>query len=208
MESRESVYSVDIFDAHSNAVIANDLRYTGSLFIGAIAPNIDIKAASSSGMDLIWNNASKSFEWHLKVEKDVTYVHVKSNSITLHIGANSLQDISVSLGNFNSEALGVHNVLVVSNELANIAIGKIDIAINRVSAARAALGAIHNRLDNTVKNLTTASENLVSSESRIRDCDMAKEMMEFIKADILSQSASAMLTQAIEAPQSVRQLLS
>lgn len=90
---------------------------------------------------------------------------------------------------------------------ADKAITVINNAINMVSAERSKLGAIQNRLEHTIKNLDTSSENLQASESRIRDVDMAKEMMEFTKNSILQQAATAMLAQANQQPQSVLQLL-
>ncbi|WDV46151.1 flagellin [Clostridiaceae bacterium M8S5] len=90
---------------------------------------------------------------------------------------------------------------------ANIAITVINNAINSVSEERSKLGAMQNRLEHTIKNLDTSSENLQASESRIRDVDMAKEMMEFTKNNILQQAAQAMLAQANQAPQGVLQLL-
>jgi flagellin len=107
----------------------------------------------------------------------------------------------------SASALGVDNLLVSDNERANQAIGKLDLAINRVSTERAKLGAVQNRLDHTINNLTTSSENLTAAESRIRDVDMAKEMMNFTKYQILSNAATSMLAQANTMPQTVLQLL-
>jgi len=83
----------------------------------------------------------------------------------------------------------------------------IDAAIHKVSTTRAALGAIQNRLEHTIANLGVAAENLTAAESRIRDADMAKEMMEFTKQQILLQSSMAMLAQANVMPQNVLQLM-
>ena len=96
---------------------------------------------------------------------------------------------------------------VTSNSLANAAIGQIDAAISRVSAQRATLGALQNRLDHSINSLATTTENLTAAESRIRDVDMAKEMMNFTKFNILNQAATAMLAQANQLPQTVLQLL-
>ncbi|HOS69151.1 MAG TPA: flagellin, partial [Bacillota bacterium] len=83
----------------------------------------------------------------------------------------------------------------------------IETAIEAIGTARAQLGAYQNRLEHTVNNLGTTTENLTAAESRIRDVDMAKEMMEFTKNNILNQAATAMLAQANQAPQSVLSLL-
>jgi len=96
---------------------------------------------------------------------------------------------------------------VSSRTTANAAITSIDNAISTVSSERAKLGSLQNRLEHTINNLGTTSENLAASESRIRDVDMAKEMMEFTKNNILSQASQAMLAQANMQPQSVLQLL-
>jgi len=110
---------------------------------------------------------------------------------------------AVSAGTVN-ENKGIN---VSSQSAADSAIKTINNAIERVSEERSKLGAMQNRLEHTIKNLDTSSENLQSAESRIRDVDMAKEMMEFTKQNILSQAANAMLAQANQAPQTVLQLL-
>lgn len=96
---------------------------------------------------------------------------------------------------------------VTTSEKASAALSVINDAIEKVSSQRSQLGAFQNRLEHTINNLGTSSENLVASESRIRDVDMAKEMMEFTKNNILSQAAQAMLAQANQQPQGVLQLL-
>ncbi|HBT20185.1 MAG TPA: flagellin [Peptococcaceae bacterium] len=101
----------------------------------------------------------------------------------------------------------VKGVDVSSQQTANNAITTINNAIEKVSAERSKLGAYQNRLEHTINNLGTASENLTAAESRIRDVDMAKEMMEFTKLNILQQAATAMLAQANMQPQMVLQLL-
>jgi flagellin len=103
-----------------------------------------------------------------------------------------------------SKELGIN---VSSQAEANDAIKTIDDAITKVSAERSKLGSVQNRLDHTINNLTTTSENLSAAESRIRDVDMAKEMMEFTKNNILNQASTAMLAQANQMPQGVLQLL-
>jgi flagellin len=101
----------------------------------------------------------------------------------------------------------VGGIDISAQETANSAITLINSAIQQVSAERAKLGAYQNRLEHTINNLGTAAENLTASESRIRDVDMAKEMMEFTKMSILQQAATAMLAQANQQPQMVLQLL-
>ena len=118
-----------------------------------------------------------------------------------------MQDMAVGIGDMDSRSLGVQNVLVLSNTLANRALGNIDKAIGRVSSERSKLGAIQNRLDHTISNLIVSSENIADAESKIRDVDMAKEMMDFTRFNILSQAGISMLAQANQMSQGVLQLL-
>jgi flagellin len=129
------------------------------------------------------------------------------NASIFQIGANAGQNTMLSINNMDAESLGVDALDLTTQKTADAAISTIDSAISTVSSQRAALGAMQNRLDHTINNLATASENLTAAESRIRDVDMAKEMMEFTKNNILSQASQAMLAQANQQPQSVLQLL-
>jgi flagellin len=109
-----------------------------------------------------------------------------------------------------TDTLGAANEVsldVSTKAYAGKSIAAVDKAINTVSTERAKLGAFQNRLEHTIANLNTSSENLTAAESRIRDVDMAKEMMNFTKQNILNQAAQAMLAQANQAPQGVLQLL-
>jgi len=130
-----------------------------------------------------------------------------NGSLSLHIGANEDQTMGVSIQDMRAEALGVSALDVTTQTGAEAAITTVDDAITTVSSERAKLGAYTNRLEHTINNLGTSSENITTSESRIRDVDMAKEMMEFTKNNILSQAAQSMLAQANQQPQGVLQLL-
>lgn len=131
------------------------------------------------------------------------------NGLTFQIGANGTSDqqVSLNVADMSSKGLGISGVSIANQEDATSAIATIDNAINTVSGTRADLGALQNRLEHTVNNLGTTSENLTSAESRIRDVDMAKEMMDMTKNNILSQAAQSMLAQANQMPQNVLQLL-
>ena len=135
-----------------------------------------------------------------------------SKSLSMQIGANTGQNILVGINDMRAEALGIRNTngdsLDVSTaEKASTAITVINNAIEKVSAERSKIGATQNRLEHTINNLGTSSENLTAAESRVRDVDMAKEMMNQTKNSILSQAAQAMLAQANQQPQGVLQLL-
>jgi flagellin len=125
------------------------------------------------------------------------------------IGANEGQTISLTIKNMTATGIGVDGpkASIGTAGAASKAIKTVNSAINTVSTERSKLGALQNRLEHTITNLDTSSENLQASESRIRDVDMAKEMMNFSKNNILQQAAQAMLAQANQAPQGVLQLL-
>lgn len=124
-----------------------------------------------------------------------------------HIGANKAQSMKVTIDAMTTSGLKVNDVSISGQTDADKAIETINTAINTVSTQRSKLGAIQNRLEHTVRNLDNAAENLQAAESRIRDVDMAREMMEFTKQTILQQASTAMLAQANMAPQTVLQLL-
>lgn len=138
---------------------------------------------------------------------------------TFQVGANATSDdqISVnltsgstalgSLSGFDSAGLGLSSVSLGSLASAQSAITAVDDAIKGVSNTRATLGAFQNRFEHTINNLNVAVENLSASESRIRDTDMASEMVSFTRSQILTQAGTSMLAQANQAPQSVLKLL-
>ena len=127
----------------------------------------------------------------------------------LQIGANSSADLTmtVKIGNMAASALGITGIAVSTHSAAANAVTLVNSAIKTVSTQRSQLGAYQNRLEHTVANLDNASENLQSAESRVRDVDMASEMMNYTKNNILQQAAQAMLAQANQAPQGVLELL-
>ncbi len=156
------------------------------------------------------------------------------NSVYFHVGANSNQVINTDFRNMGAINLGIaiaadevdadfndsvnlndgtgtelkqKSLLINSRAGANIAIEKVDAAIKKVSEERSKYGAIQNRLEYTMNNLNTTAENMSAAESTIRDVDMAEEMMEYTKNNILQQAAQSMLSQAMARPQQALQLL-
>ena len=129
-----------------------------------------------------------------------------AGSVTFQIGANH-ETVILTLTANDATTLGVDLLALGSQTGASAAIDSIDTAIKTVNINRADLGAIQNRLEHTINNLGVSKENLTAAESRIRDTDMAKEMMEYTKMNILGQAAQSMLAQANQQPQQVLQLL-
>ena len=197
---------------------------------GAIQKEMD---SLTKEIDRIANQTEFNGKALLTGEFGVKEIPETTVSLTFQIGANKGQDIKLNIGNMSAAGLGLGTVdqegaltggLDVSTEAkaagaepetdpaiegANFdeVIKTLDDAIKSVSTERANLGATQNRLDHTVSNLATTKENLSEANSRIRDVDMAEEMMSFTKSNILSQASTAMLAQANQMPQSVLQLL-
>jgi len=181
-----------------------------------------VQAANDTNTDIDRQNIQKEID-QLKKEIDRIATTTQFNTrtlldgslsttgVTFQIGANAAQNMTLTIGKMDTTTLGVDGLDVSTSGLSSASIAAwlttIDTAINKVSQQRADLGAVQNRLEHTINNLGVAAENLTAAESRIRDVDMAKEMMEFTKNNILQQAATAMLAQANQQPQTVLQLL-
>ena len=182
----------------------------------------DIKSGTTLNFDKVGLKLSFAADVNLSTGVGGATLNAKNITTTgsttsLQIGANEDTVLNISIGDMRANALGagaggtVDSLSAVDVTKAgkgfdeNIKV--IDQAVKQVSAQRSQLGAWQNRLEHTINNLNTSSENLTSAESRVRDVDMAKEMMNFSKNNILSQAAQAMLAQANQQPQGVLQLL-
>ena len=132
-----------------------------------------------------------------------------AGGLTLQIGDTSddFNQMTVGINSMSSASLGIGDIDVSMQAGAKAAVDKVKAAINQVSAQRGDLGALQNRLEHTINNLSVTTENITAAESRIRDVDMAKEMMAYTKNNILVQASQAMLAQANQIPQGVLQLL-
>lgn len=147
------------------------------------------------------------FEFRTNLKNGTTQFDLTNNALAFQIGPNTDQSVMIDIPQMNIVELGIESIKVTTHDDANEAIFLIDKAINILSDVRAKLGATQNRLEHTINNLQVTHENLTASESRIRDADMALEMTEFTRNNILNQSATAMLAQANQLPQGVLQLL-
>ena len=171
---------------------------------------------SVSGVD---GNVKKSINQKLDDFTNTIKAQDKSNNnaLSLQIGTSSNQSINVGLSDMRARALGlqgtdaatgvVKNIDVTTKDNANVAINVLDTAITKVLSEQTKIGSVESRLDYTSANLTTASENVSAAESTIRDANMAKEMTEFTKNNILMQASQAMLAQANQSTQNVLSLL-
>ncbi len=170
-----------------------------SLYVTDSTVSADITMKSGAGL------GSSQALWSQDGYEDT----VSGDGITLQIGANEGQTMKFTIGDMSAKALGVagNNINIATQEGAQKATTTVDEAIKKVSEQRSLLGAVQNRLEHTISNLDTSAENLQSAESRIRDVDMAEEMVNYTKNNILQQAAQSMLAQANQSTQGVLSLL-
>lgn len=180
---------------------------TGALTASTNATNIASQLNGDEAFAAVFS-AKVNSSGYLEVEaKDKNLTGTIAVTGTGISAADTSAAAAAGSGGFSAAALGVNSVDLTSQSGANTAIGSIDTAIKMVSTSRAELGALQNRFEHTIKNLNVAVENLSASESRIRDTDMASEMVQFTRGQILSQAGTAMLAQANQIPQGVLSLL-
>lgn len=198
---------VEVYDAHTGDLIGTD--ETGNDRVFGVIGGVEIVLDSRAGLDESWDSTTQSivFSTNSTAANEEYFLHIVDNSTSLQIGANEGQTLAVSIPQLDVTGLGLDDVKLVSQELAQKAIPDIDAAIDQVVSIRATIGAQINRLEHTIVNLQTAEENMTASESRIRDLDMASEMAKFTRYQMLSQAGISMLAQANQIPQMALQLL-
>ena len=188
----------------SNGIYSEEDRMQIQVEISALVSEVDrvASAAQFNGMNMLTGRFAQPMG-----------ENVVTASMWFHIGANMDQRVQVFIGTMSAAALGVRELgseeklSLATPEDANRAIGTIDEALKKINKQRADLGAYQNRLELTVKGLDIGAENLQASESRIRDTDMASQMVEFTKNSVLQQAGTAMLAQANTQSQNVLSLL-
>ena len=210
----------DVATALQNAIDAAAARYdTAKGTTGtddAIAGKIAVKLNANGALE--FNNTSGKQIAFSDTEDGTTAATLgistegknsMNGGLTLQIGdtAADFNQLTVSVGDMSSSSLGIGGISIATQSGAKAAVDKIKSAINSVSSTRGDLGAIQNRLEHTINNLGVTTENMTAAESRIRDVDMADEMMSYTKNNILVQASQAMLAQANQLPQGVLQLL-
>ena len=168
--------------------------------------------ADKEEINVTLNGTKAGFTTNIQAGVTQRDEELSEGKVSVQVGANSSQSMSIEIGDMRAQALKITNakgkgLSVEDAESANEAITAFDAALNAVSSQRANLGAVQNRLEYTISNLDNTAENLTSAESTLRDVDMAKEMMEYSKNNILNQAAQAMISQANQQPQNVLQLL-
>lgn len=204
-EGINSSIDVTVTDAHTGKFIGSDNINDGKA--RNIIDGIDITIEQDAGVEPVWNDSTKRFEFNATNKVSTAYLHLVDNRTELQIGANQGQTLNISVGQLDTTGLEIDDVYVMDMELSQRSITKIDKALEILSATRATVGAQMNRLEYTISNLETARENLTAAESRIRDLDIAEETTNLTKNQILVQSATSMVAQANKIPQQALALL-
>ncbi len=188
----------------SNGIYTDEDRMQIQVEVSSLIAEVDRVASQAqfNGMNMLTGRFARS-----------TGENTVTASMWFHVGANMDQRIQAYIGTMTASALGLRNVgneeimSLGDPDSANRAIGTLDEALKKINKQRADLGAYQNRLEKTVVGLNVGAENLQASESRIRDTDMAKEMVDFTKNQVLSQAGTAMLAQANQSSQNVLSLI-
>ena len=195
--------------AATNINSANNKVLNGGVITITDSNGKSIKFTATADLDLA---TAKSLG-----KKEATSTNISGKEISLQVGANTSdsQTIKVKIENVSTKSLGLEGDTITKmakegkkgTDAANTMIKSLDKALERVNTSRANLGAMQNRLETTASNLTTSNENLTAAESRIRDVDVAEEMMNLSKLNLINQAAQAMMSQAKSQPEGVMQLL-
>ncbi|MEN6515190.1 MAG: flagellin, partial [Fervidobacterium sp.] len=219
----EGTFVIEVGQLAGNVTSTMDVKIVridskGSV-VGSTVATVGAGAAAIGGVSFTWDKNTfniSQFGGSLPLNEVVDSAVVRTEAVyttnkqlIFQIGANEGHNMVAGIDDMSAGALGLSTstLKVTDQNSAERTIMVIDSAIHKVSTARAAVGAIQNRLEHTISNLGVASENLTAAESRIRDADMAKEMMQYTKQQILLQSSMSMLAQANAQPQNVLQLL-
>lgn len=212
----------------TNKGIALSANKSGKYGVAATKVDTTTNKIGSGGVITITDSNGKSIKFTTKEEidftdeqvlgkKEATTEEISGKEISLQVGANTAdsQTLKVKIENVSTKSLGLEGDTITKmakegkkgTDAANTMIKSLDKALERVNTSRANLGAMQNRLETTASNLTTSNENLTAAESRIRDVDVAEEMMNLSKLNLINQAAQAMMSQAKSQPEGVMQLL-
>ena len=206
-KGKDYAYVTKLYDEKGNVVSADEIAN------GKKADGTDLSKAKFYTSDAGVKGQANNSNIELDLTKAKGFVEGKpvngTLSFNLHVGADSDTNnkISVNIDSMSATGIGVKDLKVSTEDDATAAIDRISEAISKVSSQRSSLGAVQNRLEHTINNLDNVSENTTSAESRIRDTDMAKEMVNYSKNNILAQAGQSMLAQANQSNQGVLSLL-
>ena len=206
-QAADNVFTASVYDSHTGKVIADKVSADGNLLNGVLGPNASIEFDSMANVSAKWDDGSKRYILSKDTGAYTTTLHVADRSTSFQIGQGKGEDIYINIGDMRADALGLYDVDVTTRNNASRSITLIDSAINKVSVQRSRIGTYQNELEYNANSLTQTSLHMQQAESRIKDADMAKEYMEFVKFQILNNTGNSMLTQAQQNAQSLMNVL-
>lgn len=219
-ESHLATFKVSIVNLESGELVDEIISQDGT--VRGIIPGVELKFDTNQGFKIDSQTGTGSNETDSPINLDpfdkpvisitsdfigTNFLHLVPNAINFQIGANQGQDLSLSIAGISSQSLGIKGLILANSKAAQEAITTVDVAVDKVSSLRSNLGSIQNRLESTIRNLDITRQNLASSESGIRDLNIAEETIAFTRSQILLQAGTSVLAQANQLPQNVLQLL-
>lgn len=205
--AEENTFTASVYDAHTGKALVKNAPTDGNVITGAIHPNANIEFDRMANVKVSWAENSKRYVMSSEDSVYETTLHVQDRSTAFQIGQGRGEDIYINIADMRSASLGIDAVDVTTRENASRSISILDAAIHKVSVQRSKLGTYQNELEYNTNSLTETSLQLQSSESRLKDADMALSYMDFVKLQILSNTGNSMLSQANQNAQSVMRVL-
>ncbi len=206
-EAAENTFTASVYDAHNGKVIASNIDAAGNVLHGVFGPNASIEFDSMANVKAHWDEGTKRYLLSSEEGYYTTTLHIQDRSTSFQVGQSDGEEIYINIGDMTAESLGINKVDVLTQKNAAKSITILDAAIHTVSVQRTRVGAYQNELENTANSLQQTSLHLQASESRIKDADMAREYMDFVKLQILNQTGSSMLSQAHQNARSLMSVL-
>lgn len=206
-DAKENSFTASVYEAHSGRRLAENITASGNSLQGVISPNITIEFDNMANVKASWNDTMNCYDLYSEAGAYTTKVHISDRSTSFQVGARDGEDMFINIGDMRAEALGLNRVDISTRSRASESISVLDAAIRQVSIQRTKIGTYQNELEYNYNSLSQTSLHLQESESRLKDADMAKEAMQFMKLQILSNTGSSMMAQANQNAQAVMNIL-
>ena len=206
-EAAENTFTASVYDSHSGKVFASNVDAAGNVIYDVFGTNASVEFDSMANIKAHWDEGTKRYLLSSEEGYYTTTLHIQDRSTSFQVGQSEGEDIYINIGDMTAESLGINRVDVLTQKNAAKSITILDAAIHTVSVQRTRVGAYQNELEYNANTLQQASLQLQASESRIKDADMAREYMDFVKLQILNQTGSSMLSQAHQTAKSLMSVL-
>lgn len=204
-EPENNIMNITVRDAHSGDLIGEEVVSDSTL--KNVISGVDVKLNPNLDMDISWDSGIREFVFDSAAGSVTEMVHIVDNAQSFQIGAYKGQTMESFVGEMTTNALGINEVLVVDQALAQRSMTVLEDAIDKVSSERARIGALINRLGHTIDRISAQNETAVATRSNLMDVDFAKESTSFAKHQLLTQASQAMIAQANQLPQNLLSLI-